>query len=235
MMISDKFFEGILWYLAFLLSTTLHEVSHGYTAMRLGDLTAYEGGHVTLDPIPHIRREPFGMVFVPLLSYYLGGWMVGWASVPYSFAWSLQYPRRSGLMAMAGPLANFFLVVIAAFAIRAGMIFHIFFAPQSITFSHITAATNAGIFSVIGTFLSILFSLNLLLFFFNLLPLPPLDGSGIVPLVLSTDHAQKYLIFVRRSPLMILGLFLAWNLFGYIFPPIHLHCINLLYPELQYH
>lgn len=225
----------MLWYLAFLVSTTFHEAAHAYTAMRLGDATAYEGGHVTLDPIPHIRREPFGMVIVPLISYYWGGWMIGWASVPYNFAWSLQYPKRSGLMALAGPVVNLLLVVAAGIVIRMGIYFHLFFPPEAINFAHITAATNPGFFTSVATFFSIVFSLNLLLFLFNLLPFPPLDGSGIVTLVLSEKSAQRYLILVRRSPLVFIGLFLAWNFFGRIFPPIHLQCINLLYPGLHYH
>jgi Zn-dependent protease len=231
----DKIFEGALWYLAFLLSTTLHEAAHGFTAMRLGDMTAYEGGQVTLDPFPHIRREPFGMVLVPIISYFLGGWMIGWASVPYNYEWSVQHPRRSGLMSLAGPTANLFLVVLAAGVIRIGLFFHLFFPPPSITFAHVTTAAGSGFITPVATFLSIIFSLNLLLLLFNLLPLPPLDGSGIVTIFLSKNTAQKYVVFVRRSPLVLVGLFLAWNLFGYVFPPIHLQCINLLYPGLHYY
>ncbi len=232
---STKIFEGMLWYLAFVASTTFHEASHAYTAMRLGDVTAYEGGHVTLNPLPHIRREPFGMVIVPLLSYVFGGWMIGWASVPYNFEWSFQHPRRSGLMALAGPAMNLCLVAGAGLAIRLGVVYQLFYPPARITFSHITAATDPGLFAPVATFFSIMFSLNLLLFLFNLLPFPPLDGSGIVPLILPGTTARKYLILVRRSPLVIIGLFLAWNLFGSIFPPIHLRCINILYPGLRYY
>lgn len=190
---------------------------------------------MTLDPFPHLRREPFGMLIVPILSYLFGGWMIGWASVPYNFEWSFQHPRRSGMMALAGPTANLCLVGLSAFVIRVGMLFHLFFPPASISFVHITDSMTTGIMTPVATFLSILFSLNLLLFLFNLFPLPPLDGSGIVTLFLSESVARRYLGFIRRSPLVILGLFLAWNLFGYIFPPVHLCCINLLYPGLHYY
>ncbi len=74
--------EGFLWYLAFLFSVVVHEASHAFAAMKLGDTTAYEGGQVTLDPLPHIKREPLGTVVVPVFSYLLGGWMIGWASAP---------------------------------------------------------------------------------------------------------------------------------------------------------
>ena len=59
---------GITWYVAFLLSTTCHEAAHALAAKVGGDLTAFHGGQVSLDPIPHIRREPYGMVLFPILS-----------------------------------------------------------------------------------------------------------------------------------------------------------------------
>ena len=59
---------GVVWYVVFLLSTTCHEASHAWAAQFGGDLTAFHGGQVSLDPIPHIRREPFGMVIFPLLT-----------------------------------------------------------------------------------------------------------------------------------------------------------------------
>ena len=61
--------DGIAWYAVFLFSTTLHEASHAFAALKMGDDTAHRGGQVTLDPTPHIRREPVGMVFVPILSF----------------------------------------------------------------------------------------------------------------------------------------------------------------------
>ena len=63
----DFFILGVIWYLIFLISTILHEVSHGFAAKLLGDPTAYNNGQVTLDPIPHIKREPWGTVIIPLL------------------------------------------------------------------------------------------------------------------------------------------------------------------------
>ena len=64
---------GLVWYVAFLFSLTVHEAAHALVALKLGDPTAYEGGQVTLNPLPHIKREPFGTVVVPLLSFGLAG------------------------------------------------------------------------------------------------------------------------------------------------------------------
>src|SRR5713101_4658250 len=132
--------EGIKWYLVFLFSTSCHEAAHAWTAHRLGDDTAYRGGQVTLNPAPHIKREPFGMVIVPLFSYFMGGWMIGWASAPYNPEWALRYPRRSALMAMAGPAANLVLVLLAAILMRVGFEWGVFAQPSHASFMEVIVA-----------------------------------------------------------------------------------------------
>ena len=121
--------EGLMYYVVFLLSTTLHEAGHAWAAKQGGDLTAYHGGQVSLSPVPHIRREPFGMVILPLLSVAISGWPFGFASAPYDPQWARRYPNRAALMALAGPAANLILVVVAALLIRLGLSTGIFFAP----------------------------------------------------------------------------------------------------------
>src|ERR1700682_2329265 len=111
---------GFIWYVAFLFSTTCHEAAHAFVAKRGGDKTASEGGQVSLNPIPHIRREPFGMVLVPLLSYFINQSMIGWASAPFDPEWERRHPRRAGWMALAGPAANFSLMLLAAIGLRVG-------------------------------------------------------------------------------------------------------------------
>jgi hypothetical protein len=118
---TDAVLLGITWYVVFLLSTTCHEAAHALAAKLGGDLTAFHGGQVTLDPIPHIRREPFGMVVFPILSYFLGGWMMGWASAPYDPFWAQRHPHRAAWMSLAGPGANFTLTILAALSIHAGL------------------------------------------------------------------------------------------------------------------
>lgn len=231
----DQLAEGLLWYVVFIFSTTCHEAAHAFTALKLGDRTAYEGGQVTLDPLPHIRREPVGTIVFPIISFLMGGWMIGWASAPYDPHWAIRYPKRSALMAFSGPLTNLTLVLLAFLAIRMGMASQVFYAPDSINFSHVTAATAGGIWIPLAKVLSIFFSLNLILCVFNLLPLPPLDGSGVVPILLEDRMAREYLNFIRNPSFMFIGLFLAWQVFGMIFRPVHLFAINLLYPGMGYH
>lgn len=231
----ELFAKGLLWYVIFLLSTTFHEAAHAFAAMKLGDTTAYEGGQVSLNPLPHIRREPFGTVLMPFLSFFMSGWMIGWASTPYDPRWALRFPQRSALMSLAGPTANLLLVLTAALIIRLGVFTDIFQAPERITFSHVVETTHPGFSLGLGVFLSILFSLNLLLLVFNLIPLPPLDGSGLAPLLLPEDKAFAYLQFINNPGFAFIGLVLAWKLFDLLFNPLHLFFINLLYPGMHYH
>ena len=97
-----------VWYAAFLLSLTCHEAGHAWVARRGGDDTAYLSGQVSLNPWPHIRREPIGTILVPLVTYFTGTsrWMMGWASAPYDPRWEDRHPRRAAAMSAAGPAAN---------------------------------------------------------------------------------------------------------------------------------
>jgi Zn-dependent protease len=222
------------WFVVFLFSTTLHEASHALAAQRLGDATAYGGGQVTLNPLPHIRREPIGMVVVPLLSFLLSGWMFGWASAPYDPHWAQRYPKRSALMALAGPVANLLLVLIAGTALRVGLARGIFAAPAMLSRSHLVDASGAGGLEGLATVLSVLFSLNLILFAFNLLPLPPMDGSAVIQLFVS-DRAARWLQAFYRQPMIgWIGILIAWQLFGTLFAPIDRLALGLLYPDLLY-
>jgi Zn-dependent protease len=82
--------------------------------------------------------------------------------------------------------------------------------------------------------LGVVFSLNLILFVFNLIPLPPLDGSGMLNLVLSPGASEKYANFIHNPAFLYIGMFLAWKLIGLIFGPIHTFAVCLLYPGVTY-
>jgi Zn-dependent protease len=218
---------GLTWFLVFLFSTTLHEASHAFAAYRLGDPTAYHGGQVTLNPLPHILREPLGMIVVPLITYFTQHWMMGWASAPFDPAWARRYPRRAAVMALAGPAANLALVLLAGIAIRIGLAAGVFSPPDSVSFAHVTTASGAAAGAVVP--LSLLFSLNLLLCVFNLLPLPPLDGSAAVPALLSPAGAERWGALQAQPFMPLLGLLIAWQLFNPVFRPLQLLALNLLY------
>lgn len=227
--------SGLIWYGVFVLSLVLHEAAHAWAALRGGDPTAYLGGQVSLDPRPHIRREPMGMVWVPLILFATGGIMLGWASTPYDPRWAERHPKRAAWMALAGPAANAFLVCLAAVAILLGLALGVFEAPRVADYSHVTwAVAEQGPWSLLARLLSVLFSLNLLLCVFNLIPLPPLDGSGVVPLLVNEELARRYRALLARPGFSIAGLLVAWFAIGPVFRWLHVLALNLLYPGLHY-
>ena len=222
---------GAIWYIVFLFSTTCHEGAHALVAHVGGDSTAFHGGQASLNPIPHIRRSTFGMVVVPILTYILPPhWMIGWASAPYDPAWQRRYPRRAAWMALAGPAANFTLVILAAVAIHVGILLGYFRMPSSVGFTHVTEAAVPGVAEFAATFLSILFVLNVLLGTFNLLPIPPLDGHTGVTLLMSEPTALKFLDWTQNQGFGMMGIVLAWALYDKIFDFIFTISLAALYP-----
>lgn len=223
---------GLTWYVAFLFSLTLHEAGHAWAAMKLGDPTAYHGGQVTLNPLPHIRREPFGTVLVPVLTFFLSGWMMGWASAPYDPLWALRHSRRAAVMALAGPAANLLIAVAAGIFMRGGLATGLFTPPEtSFSFEQVVAG-GAGTGNGLATLVSILFTLNLLLFVFNLIPLPPLDGSSALTLLMSDAMAERYRVFLAQPMIGLIGLLVAWRLVGPVFGPVYGLALRLIYPGL---
>jgi Zn-dependent protease len=212
---------GFIWFVAFLFSTTCHEAAHALVAKMGGDETAAQGGQVSLNPVPHMRREPWGMIVIPILSYLMmrGNGMMGWASAPYDPLWERRHPRRSGWMALAGPAANFLLMLIAVGGLQLGAV-EGWFHPDPITGHRDFAATTLLIF----------FSLNLLLGTFNLLPVSPLDGSTVILLFMSEKSAQRYLDWLRGNSLAMAGLLVGILVFRYIYGPIYAFVSGLLLP-----
>jgi Zn-dependent protease len=226
----DELAYGFLEYVVFLLSTTCHEASHSLVAKLGGDMTASEGGQVTLNPIPHIRREPFGMVVMPLLGIVTKTGLIGWASAPYDPRWARQHPRRAALMSLAGPGANFGLCILSAILMRIGLAVK-FLQPGSYSMANIVEpATPGGVAEGVAMVLSVFFSLNLLLGCFNLLPFPPLDGYGVLGLFAGEAGALKLEAFrMRIRSFSIIGLLLAWRLLSAIYDPLLNAGIDALY------
>lgn len=227
--------HAVTYYIAFLLSVTIHEAAHAWAAKLGGDLTAYHGGQVSLDPRPHIRREPFGMVILPLLSIATLGFPFGFASAPYDPRWAIRYPNRAALMALAGPGANLLLFLIAFAMIRVGTAMGYFDAPHTVQFGEIAMSNAGGVWPAIAFVLGVFFCMNLLLAALNLIPLPPLDGSAAIPLLLPAAAATRYQQWLFGNPaLSLVGMLVAWYVFGRVYQPIFLIVINLLHPGARY-
>ena len=185
-------------------SAIVHEVAHGWVALRCGDPTAKEAGRLTLDPRAHL--DGFGSVVLPLVMALLGGPVFAFArSVPYNPR-RLRHPRRDELLvALAGPAANLLQAALGALVLR-------------LTWEPLVRAALSGDlpFDLAGwvvTVLTTYVSVNLVLCFFNLIPLPPLDGSKVVLYFLTGEARAAYYRLERYAmPILIVALYVLPSL-----------------------
>ena len=171
--LADTVLQIAVFAVPVLLAVTLHEVAHGYAALRLGDATARDLGRLSLNPLRHV--DPIGTVVVPALLVALGGWVFGWAKpVPVNPSRFRQPRQDMALVALAGPLANLAMGVAWALVVRFALVYHDGLGALA---QPLAAMGFAGI--VINTVLLVL----------NLLPLPPLDGGRVLVGVLPARGA----------------------------------------------
>ncbi len=178
-----------------LFSAIIHEYMHGWMADRLGDATAKDAGRLTLNPLAHI--DLFGSIIMPLLIYFgtNGAMIFGYAKpVPYNPYNLRDQKYGSAKVALAGPLANFIIALFFGLILR--------FIP-------LVNLSLAG-------FLAIIVQINLILLVFNIIPIPPLDGSKVIAAVLPYDLQIRYLELERYGMILIL-LFVFFG-FSFIIP-----------------
>lgn len=229
--------DGLFWFVAFLFSTTVHEAAHAWVAKMGGDLTAYQGGQASLSPIPHIRREPLGMLVVPLLTAMSRGWAMGWASAPYDPLWADRYPRRAAWMAAAGPAGNYCLAILSLILLRAGLAMGYFIHPHVVNINHLVQPAAGGTGSLaafLAQGLSVLLMENVILGTFNLVPLPPLDGSAAIELLLPEQMARSMRALSRTPMFSLVGLLVAWQIFPLVSNPLFSLVIRLVHPGVSY-
>ncbi|PYN80959.1 MAG: hypothetical protein DMD96_12900 [Candidatus Rokuibacteriota bacterium] len=232
---TEALLRGLLWFVAFLFSTTVHEALHAVAALRGGDPTAYLGGQVSFSPLPHIRREPVGMLIVPLLTTLTNGWAVGWASTPYDPLWAARHPRRAAAMAAAGPAGNLVIALLAFATIKAALAAGIFVSPEHASFNHLVEAARGGdVVAGLGDLLTVLLVLNTLLFVFNMLPFPPLDGASAIGGILPERTAVALRGFTSSPMFSLLGILVAWQIFPYFVRPLFRALLTLVHPGDTY-
>ena len=191
----------IIWAVPVLFAITVHEVAHGWVALRYGDTTAKQAGRLTLNPIKHI--DPVGTLLVPGIMLALGGFIFGWARpVPVNFM-RLNNPKRDMVyVAIAGPATN----LIMAF-IWGGIGYLAYHLPVSVG-KPLLFMSVAGIY------------INAILMFVNLIPLPPLDGGRVAVGLLPNKMAMAY-SKVEPYGLFIMIALLASGMLGTIlWPPL---------------
>ena len=195
-----------------LFAITLHEAAHGYVARMFGDMTAFQAGRISLNPLRHI--DPVGTVLIPLLTVFLGGFLFGWAKpVPVNFA-RLHHPKRDMLwVAAAGPGANLFMAI---FWIIVGNVSGNF--PPGGAAEWFYAMAGYGLL------------INVVLMMLNLLPIPPLDGGRIAVSLLPTPYAYKLARLEPFGIFILLGLLVLESMSpnGLILRPMISFAHNLL-------
>lgn len=183
------------WGIPLIFAITLHEAGHAFAAKRLGDMTAAEQGRVSLNPIKHI--DPFGTIMLPALLYFMKApFLFGYARpVPVAYEKLRTLPRDIAIVAVAGPAANFVLIVLSA------LLFNFTFA--------LPLAWQEPFAKMI----SISIAINTILALFNLLPIPPLDGSKILMALGPRSLGSLIFKMERYGMLIIIGILLMMPLF----------------------
>jgi Zn-dependent protease len=214
------FFEIVVLILAF----SVHEFAHARTAMRLGDPTPMMLGRVTLNPLKHL--DPIGSILFPLISLVYGGFLVGWAKpTPVTGRNFKNYRRDDILVTLAGPASTLLSATLALILLI--VIKHILpagdtsIATAMAIAMHLPGVATEGLPALfpIALFLYLVIFINLLLFVFNLIPLPPLDGSHILRHFLPYKAAQ---IYDRMGMFSLIILFLLGGRFiSALFYPLY--------------
>lgn len=189
----------ILSIVILIFSVIVHEVAHGFMADRLGDPTARLAGRLTLNPVKHV--DLMGSIVVPLITSFMG-FTFGWAKpVPYN-PYNLKHRRRSEfLIAAAGPASNLLLALIFGLAIRFG--------------GFGDAAGSDAVLPVLASIVGI----NIVLAIFNLIPLPPLDGSKILFSVFPQQYGRTRQVLEAYAPLFVLVVvFFLWQVISPVIP-----------------
>lgn len=189
----ERLIYGVIAVVVMMVSASLHEFSHALAAHLCGDDTAKEDGRLTPNPLKHM--DPFGSFLLPLILWFTNGPMIAYAKpVPYNPYRLRNRKYDEAIVALAGPLANIVLALICALLGRIGL--------------NALVGTSGGWLTY---FVSIMFTmvyLNLSLFFFNILPIPPLDGSKIITIFLPVSARDRY-YGIERYALAIL-IVLLW-------------------------
>jgi len=220
----NRLFDLVLFYPLFLFSLSFHEAAHGLIAEKYGDNTARLMGRVTLLPFPHM--DMLGTVILPIIGILTGAPVIGWGKPvpvnPYRLRGDI---RRSSLwVAAAGPISNVMLAVAFALAVR-GLISILPHLPDAWL---IAGSSSAQTIKMIFTILQMGVVLNLVLAFFNMLPMPPLDGGTVIRGILPESSLHHFDKFSRYSFVILLVL-LVTGLLRYILVPVF-YVAGLLLP-----
>ncbi|MFC1770679.1 site-2 protease family protein [Candidatus Margulisiibacteriota bacterium] len=215
-MLNLKFIEIAISFLALIYAIIFHEIAHGYVALKLGDSTAKNRGRLTLNPIPHL--DILGSILLPALLIVTGSpFIIGWAKpVPVSTIYFKNPIKDMMKVAIAGPLTNFSIALFCSFILK------------TILFLKIGINSPTGIILHYFTvFLVYSIQINVVLGIFNLLPIPPLDGSRVLLNFLPYHLQSKFMMFERYG-FALLFILIYFGFFRIILSFIALPIIRFL-------
>ena len=192
-------------FVVFLFSTSCHEAAHAWMANRWGDPTGKEAGQLTLNPLPHMKREPFGMVVMPLIGLLAGGMIMGWASTPVTPSRMRDAKWGNFWTSAAGPLTNMFL------ALSFLLLCKLAASSTGLSLGDFRSGTVAFLWTGVW--------LNIVLMILNFLPIPPLDGGAMLETLLPYNAAQLFQQ-IRPFGFIILLAIMFTGIFGNIVRPI---------------
>ncbi|HYP29449.1 MAG TPA: site-2 protease family protein [Blastocatellia bacterium] len=219
----------VIWFVVFLFSLSVHEAAHAWTSERFGDDTGRHMGRITLNPLPHI--DPIGTIVFPLIGMLSGGIaMFGWAKPVMTNPLLWRDKTKANIMvSAAGPISNFILVVIAFVVLKALLVSDVVAPARSLSyFSLVTpVAAQAAILEPLSKLLSIMLLLNTTLGVFNLIPIPPLDGSHVLESILPYEMAKAYEQIQPYGFILLIALMFT-GVFGMILVPILNFVVRLL-------
>jgi len=208
--IPDLAYTIVVWAIPVLFAITLHEAAHGWVANKLGDPTAKKLGRITVNPIKHI--DPIGTIVVPLFLAMVSGFILGWAKpVPVEPRYFKSPLLDMALVAVAGPVSNFFMACFWAMFIVIAQSF----LETSSTLTFLADMGEKGIY------------INVILMVLNLLPILPLDGGRVLAGVLPRSLAVPFMQMERFGMAIIL-LLLVSGILGKIMWPIVLHFVKII-------
>lgn len=191
----SNFAFGVLQLAMFVPAIVLHEVAHGWVSHKLGDPTASNRGRLSLNPLKHV--DPFGTVLLPLLLFASGLPVFGYAKpVPIDPRYYKDYRKGMMLTGLAGPATNIAMAIVAGLAVR-------LIGPFTTTSGSMIATDYVEVALYIFAYI------NLVLAFFNLIPMPPLDGSRVLPMFLSNKALITYHQIERYGIMIFFALVLV--------------------------
>jgi Zn-dependent protease len=219
----------IIWFVVFLFSLSFHEASHAWTSEKFGDDTGRLQGRITLNPIAHI--DPIGTILFPLIMMFTSVPLLGWAKPVQTNPLLWRDKTRANIsVSAAGPISNFILMTLTFIIMKVLILSGVLtFNPLYRNIYDVIGPTagQPAFMQPLALFLGVMLMLNLALGIFNLLPIPPLDGSHVFEELLPYQMAQAYAQIRPYGFLLLIGLIYVGAL-SFIFQPISIFILKLL-------